>query len=346
MTEIWSSQRAAGALLIAAFIPLAFGVFLFLSRNGVQGGAPRSTALFVRERGSILAAVVLTAIGLMLLEGTLYETSGRVLARLGASAYFFGAVLVVAAEAMRLPEGPVSYPLIVIYVVLAFLGQAAIGGALVQSNLLPAWIGWTTIGWNVGLLVILGTSAAAVGTVVTFSPPMLFPAVRTPGPAMVAYTTIAFSLIMICLALIPLSITLSILRYRLWDVDVIINKALVYGTLTAVLAGLYFGSVVLLQQIVGRMAGEEQSPFVTVASTLLVAALFSPLRRNIQHNIDKRFFRRKYDVTQTLEAFNATIREGADLEELSEALLGVVNETMQPEHVSIWLIDRAGWANE
>ena len=155
MTEIWSSQRAAGALLIAAFIPLAFGVFLFLSRNGVQGGAPRSTALFVRERGSILAAVVLTAIGLMLLEGTLYETSGRVLARLGASAYFFGAVLVVAAEAMRLPEGPVSYPLIVIYVVLAFLGQAAIGGALLQSNLLPAWIGWTAIGWNAGLLVIL-----------------------------------------------------------------------------------------------------------------------------------------------------------------------------------------------
>jgi K+-sensing histidine kinase KdpD len=90
------------------------------------------------------------------------------------------------------------------------------------------------------------------------------------------------------------------------------------------------------------MAGEEQSPFVTVASTLLVAALFSPLRRNIQHNIDKRFFRRKYDVTQTLEAFNATIREGADLEELSEALLGVVNETMQPEHVSMWLKDQPG----
>jgi hypothetical protein len=195
-------------------------------------------------------------------------------------------------------------------------------------------------------LVVLGTSAAAAGTVATFSPPMFFPAVRTPGPAMVAYTTMAFSLIMICLALIPLSITLSILRYRLWDVDVIMNKALVYGTLTAVLAGLYFGSVVLLQQIVGRMAGREQSPFVTVASTLLVAALFSPLRRNIQHNIDKRFFRRKYDVTQTLEAFSATIREGEDLEELSEALLGVVSETMQPEHVSIWLRDRAGWADE
>jgi hypothetical protein len=141
--------------MVAAIVPLAFGVFLFLSRNGVQGGAPRSTALFVWERGAILAAVVLTAIGLMSLEGTLQETSGGVLARLGASTYFFGAILLVATEAMRLSEGQVSYPLIVIYVVLAFLGQAAIGAALVQSNLLPAWIGWTAVAWNLGLLVVL-----------------------------------------------------------------------------------------------------------------------------------------------------------------------------------------------
>lgn len=148
-------ERAAGALMIAAIIPLALGVYLFLSRNGIQGGTPRSTALFVWERGSILTAVVLTAFGIMLLAGILEETGGRVLARLGTSAYFFGAVLLVTTEAMRLPEGPASYPLIVIYVVLAFLGQAAIGGALLQSDLLPAWIGWSTIVWNIGLLVIL-----------------------------------------------------------------------------------------------------------------------------------------------------------------------------------------------
>lgn len=151
----WNMPRTAGALMVFAVIPLAIGVFLFLSRNGVQGGAPRSPALFVWERGSILAAVVLTAIGLLLLEGTLHETNGRVLARLGASAYFFGAVLLVAAEAMQLPEGGASYPLIVIYVVLAFLGQAAIGGALLQSNVLPLWIGWTTIVWNLAWLVVL-----------------------------------------------------------------------------------------------------------------------------------------------------------------------------------------------
>lgn len=148
-------ERTAGALMIAAIIPLALGVFLFLNRNGIQAGAPRSTALFVWERGSILAAVILTALGLALLDGVLDGTNGRVLARLGVSAYFFGAVLLVTAEAMRLPEGRPFYPLIVIYVVLAFLGQAALGVALLQSNLLPAWIGWVTIAWNMGLLVVL-----------------------------------------------------------------------------------------------------------------------------------------------------------------------------------------------
>ncbi len=189
--------------------------------------------------------------------------------------------------------------------------------------------------------IVFGTSAAAAGIVATFSPPMFFPAVRTPGPAMVGYVMVAFSLIMICLALIPLAIAFSILRYRLWEIDLIINKALVYGILTAVLAGLYFWSVVLLQQLLGTIiANQEQSSFVTVLSTLLIAALFSPLRRGIQQNIDRRFFRRKYDAARALEAFNATIRDGVDLEELSEVLLGVVNETMQPEHASIWLREK------
>jgi hypothetical protein len=147
----WTEERVTGALLVAAILPLALGLDLFMSRNGVQGGAPRSPALFVWERGSILAAVVLTALGFVLLEATLQDTNGRVLARLGGSAYFFGAVLLAAAEAMRLP----SSPLIVVYVILAFLGQAAIGGALLQANILPSWIGWTTIAWNLGLLVIL-----------------------------------------------------------------------------------------------------------------------------------------------------------------------------------------------
>lgn len=151
----WTLQQTAGALLVAAILPLALGLYLFISRNGVQGGMPRSPTLFMWERGSILAAVVLTALGLVLLDAHLQDTSGRVMARLGASAYFFGAVLLAAAEAMQLPVRQASYPLIVVYVVLALLGQAAIGGALLQSNLLPAWIGWMTIAWNLILLIVL-----------------------------------------------------------------------------------------------------------------------------------------------------------------------------------------------
>jgi hypothetical protein len=152
----WSMKRTAGILMIAAQVPMALGLSLFIGRNGAEGGAPQSPALFVWERGGWLAAVFLTALGLILLEGSLLETKGRVLARLGASAYFFGAVLVVVAEAMRLPHYfSASYPLIVIYVVLAFLGQAAIGVALLQSTLLPLWAGWITLIWNLGWLVAL-----------------------------------------------------------------------------------------------------------------------------------------------------------------------------------------------
>lgn len=148
-------QRTAGLLMIAAQVPMALGLSLFIGRNGAEGGAPQSPALFVWERGGWLAAVFLTALGLILLEGSLLETKGRVLARLGASTYFFGAVLIVVAEAMRLPWDQPSYPLIVIYVGLAFLSQAAVGVALLQSALLAAWVGWTTLVWNIFWLVAL-----------------------------------------------------------------------------------------------------------------------------------------------------------------------------------------------
>lgn len=150
---LWTFQRTAGALMVAAILPLALGVYLFSSR--LQGGMPIRRTTFMWERSSILVAVVLTALGFVLLEAALQETDGRVLARLGVGAYFFGAVLLVTAGATRLPQGVASYPLIVVHVLLAFLGQAAIGGALLQSNFLPAWIGWTAVVWNAGLPVVL-----------------------------------------------------------------------------------------------------------------------------------------------------------------------------------------------
>lgn len=140
----------------------------------------------------------------------------------------------------------------------------------------------------------------------------------------------------IVFTIFPLTVVFSILRYRLWDIDVIINRTLVYGLLTGVLALLYYGSVILFQSILRSITGEEYQ-IVVVASTLLIAVLFNPLRWRIQESIDRRFYRRKYDAEQVLAQFAATGREEVDLDRLVEALLVVVDETIQPEHVSLWL---------
>jgi hypothetical protein len=136
--------------------------------------------------------------------------------------------------------------------------------------------------------------------------------------------------------LIPLSIGVAVLRSRLFDIDIIINRTLVYGSLTAMLVGVYVGSIVVLQALLRALTGQE-SQLAIVASTLAVAALFYSLRRRIQSFIDRRFYRSKYDAAKTLEAFSAKLRDETDLDALSDDLVGVVRETMQPAHVSLWL---------
>jgi hypothetical protein len=135
---------------------------------------------------------------------------------------------------------------------------------------------------------------------------------------------------------IPTAIGIAVMRHRLYEIDIIINRTLVYGSLTVMLIAFYFGGIVLLQSAFVALTG-ERSTLAVVASTLLIAALFNPLRRRIQSFIDRRFYRRKYDARKTLEAFSEKLREETDLEALNAELVGVVRQTMQPAHVSLWL---------
>jgi hypothetical protein len=143
--------------------------------------------------------------------------------------------------------------------------------------------------------------------------------------------------------LVPIAVGIAVLKYRLYEIDLLINRALVYGSLTVMLALVYVGGVVGLQAAFRALTGQE-STLAVVASTLTIAALFGPLRRRVQALVDRRFYRKKYDAAKTLAAFNARLRDETDLEALSKDLVGVARGTVQPEHVSLWL--RPGTAPE
>jgi len=158
------------------------------------------------------------------------------------------------------------------------------------------------------------------------------------GPARPLWGKLFEDAVTLSYAGVPIAMGFAVLRYRLYDIDVVINRALVYGSLTAMLLALYFGGVATTQIIFRILTGQEQQPqLAVVISTLVIAALFNPLRRCIQSFIDRRFYRSKYDARRTLEAFSATLREETDLRALNGELTRVVRETMQPEHVSVWL---------
>jgi hypothetical protein len=183
--------------------------------------------------------------------------------------------------------------------------------------------------------VVFGVAVALAGaltTLFTVGPAVDLPAEEV-GPRMLSMLLMdAFGL------LIPLSIGIAVLRSRLFDIDIVINRTLVYGSLSVMLGLVYLGGVATTQAIFRALTGQEQQPqLAIVISTLVIAALFNPLRQRIQSFIDRRFYRRKYDAIKTLEAFSVKLRDETDLSALSDDLVGVVRETMQPSHVSLWL---------
>jgi hypothetical protein len=183
---------------------------------------------------------------------------------------------------------------------------------------------WVVFAYMVGVVVNLVTNA--LGALV----PRLG-APDSPYQLLVDFISVCFAL------LIPLSIGIAILRYRLWDIDTIINRALVYGSLTALLGALYAALIIGLESLAEVITKQTSQPVVLVISTLVIAALFLPVRRHIQETIDRRFYRHKYDAETILASFSATVRNEVDLTDLGQRLVEVVQETMQPEQVSLWL---------
>ena len=196
----------------------------------------------------------------------------------------------------------------------------------VLSALERAQVKWAVSGLYLWMLTLLVSSIPWY--ILQTMPP------DQPQPGWVVISSISWWL---SLMIMPLFLTISILRYRLFDVDLFIRRTLVYGALTLTLGLVFFTGVALLQQVFGTLSGTENSPVAIVLSTLAIAALFNPLRRRIQRDIDRRFFRQKYNAEQALEQFALSVRDEVELEQLSQHLLTVVQETMQPEQVSLWL---------
>lgn len=224
--------------------------------------------------------------------------------------------------ALTINADPISY--------LMFIGELALLAIVqvyryrqVSSHLQRQQTKWVVFGFAVPITVFAG------GTVLY----QLFPALASPSSLYLPAFNVVSTFLLLFL---PLSFGFAMLRSRLWEIDVLINRTLVYGTLTVILAGVYVGLVIGLSALLRSIISHD-SGVAIVISTLAIYWLFQPLRRRIQRIIDRRFYRSKYDAAKTVTAFSSTLRQEVDLEQLREHLLNVVQETLQPAHVTLWL---------
>ncbi len=300
---------------------LASFAFLFIGFTGLVGDActlPLSLQVFPNL---ILPNCLNLCLGFFLVT----FPDGRFIPRWS---WLIGCTLFVNGIFFQLP-GQLSilswpYPLIIIELVLAYGSPIAI--QVYRYRRVSSLAQRQQTKW-----VIFGLIIALVLLLVGFFSGALFPPLSLYQVTTNAFSALAF-------LLIPLSISIAILRSRLWDIDVLINRTLVYGILTALLALIYVSLVFALQSLTHALTGQAgDNPIVIVVSTLAIAALFQPLRHRLQSIIDQRFYRHKYDATKTVADFSATLRNEVDLGQLSEHLITVVQETMQPTHVSLWL---------
>jgi hypothetical protein len=183
--------------------------------------------------------------------------------------------------------------------------------------------------------VVFGVVLALSGFLaLTFLTPLIFPSTQPLSFSVPSFLAASYGVML----LVPLSLAIAILRHRLYDIDLLINRTLVYGSLTGILSAIYFVSVISGQALIQAVTGiHDESPLAVVASTLLAVALFQPLRLRLQRGIDRRFYRRRYDAARTLERLASTLRQEVDLQTLTDQLLHVVKDTMQPAHLSLWL---------
>ena len=264
-------------------------------------------------------------------------------------AWLSGAVMVLASVAVTLTPGPLpDHPRV--HNPLGLEGYPIVTQALTGSVvLLPICIlaSATSLVWRYRhsggevrqqiKWVVFAASLVGMAYAVTLvSGLFLTPETFTTGQEAPLWLALLQDAVLISYAGVPIAVGFAVLRYRLYDIDVLINRTLVYGSLTTMLVAIYVIGVVGLQAILRIFSGQE-STLAVVASTLAIAAMFNPLRRRVQAFVDRRFYRKKYDARKTLETFSGRLRDETDLHTLSSHLVAVVRETMQPAHVSLWL---------